>query len=124
MAMILLPVPRDEPHPETLADVIREARHARQMSYRDVERESGGAVGSSTVHKIEQGTRVSVEPRTLTGLARALRVPIDRLRVANGQTARVPREPFTLPDRANALTARQRRLVIAVIDGLLEAHRQ
>ena len=49
---------------------------------------------------------------------------MDRVRAAAGHTAKVPREQFTLPDRANLLTAKQRRLVLALVDGLLEAGRE
>lgn len=116
------PVADDTQRP-TLADLVSKARSDLDMSYRDVEDRSGGVVKHSSVHRIETGERLSVEPRTLGGLSKALKIPIEQLRAANGQTGRVPAEPFTVPDRLNALTAKQRRLLVSIGDALLDRGR-
>ncbi len=94
------------------------------MSVRDVANASGGGLTSTTVHDIETGKRARVGPKVLGGLSKALGIPLSQLRAAQGHTGRVPSQPFVLPDRANELTARQRRVVVEMVDVLLEASRR
>lgn len=107
-----------------LATLVREARSAREMSIRDVVRASGSVMSSSTVHAIEQGQRTTVGPEILTGLSKALGIPMTQMRAAQGRHGRVPSQPFVLPPRASELTARQRRVVLEMVDVLLDAGRQ
>jgi transcriptional regulator with XRE-family HTH domain len=109
--------------PTSLADLVRDARTDRKMSLRDVETASGGTVGFSQVSRIEQGQHASVKQRTLVGLSTALGIPMEKLRAANGDPVKVPKEPFVLPERASLLPMKDRRLVLALVDGLLAARR-
>lgn len=113
-----------------LPELVAAERKRRRMTVRAVAAAAGtdgqgrALLSSTTVSDIERGRRTQVTPRALEGLSVALGVPITRLREASGNTGRVPSAPFVLPDRANLLTAKERRLVLAMVDGLLEARRQ
>lgn len=106
-----------------LATLVRDTRAERGLSVRDVADRSGGALSSTTVHEIEKGVRTNPGPTVLRGLAKALTVPIGAVRAAAGHTGPVPAGRFELPDRADELTAKERRLVVAVVDAILAARR-
>jgi transcriptional regulator with XRE-family HTH domain len=110
-------------HPTSLAELVRDARSDADMSLRDVEKASGGTVTYSQVSRIELGHHTTVKPRALVGLSTALGIPMEKLRAANGDPANVPKEPFVLPERASLLPMKDRRLVLALVDGLLSARR-
>lgn len=93
------------------------------MTMGDVDRATGGAVSKSTISRIEQGRQHTLSPPLTQALAKALGLPVSRLNAAQGHHGSVPTQPFVLPDRAQRLTARERRVVLSVMDALLEAHR-
>jgi transcriptional regulator with XRE-family HTH domain len=109
--------------PATLRQLLNDALARSGWTLREVERRSEGRLGRDTLSRIRSGRTRHVRPDTLQALHEVLRIPLTRLRAANGQAARVPPEPFMLPARANGLTARERALVLAVVDGLLAARR-
>jgi transcriptional regulator with XRE-family HTH domain len=106
---------------ETLADLVARRRAELGMSTRAVERASGGLVRHSSVGEIERGMRSRPGERTLQGLARALRLPERQLREAARLGGGPVGRPFVLPDRADRLTARERRLVLELVEVLLAA---
>lgn len=79
----------------------------------------GVAVSSSTLHAVESGQRVDVSDRVLAGIAAGLGCPEAEVRRAAGRPA--SRRPFVLPERAELLTARERRLILGMVDALLDA---
>ena len=83
---------------------------------------SGGKASKATIGRIENGVYSGYERRTLEGIAQALLLPMRQVRDAAGLTPEVP-EPFVLPDRADELTPRERRLVLELVDVLLTQHR-
>lgn len=95
----------------------------RAMDRRDVHSISGLArvsgIGLQTANRLLKGEGVPSE-QTLQRVADALHVDITTLRRAAGRPAG-ERTPFTLPERANQLSDRQRTVVLSVIDALLEA---
>lgn len=88
---------------------------------REVADKSGGLLSKTHVAAIERGDTVRVTDRTLAGLSMALGVSAAKLRVAAGLSARVL-PPFQLPARADRLSLRERKVVLAMIDVLLAAH--
>lgn len=108
----------------TLADLIAAERKRQGLSLRDVAERAGGLVSHSAIAAIERGQRASVTDETIDGLAKGLDVPVDRVRRA----ARVARPdvdgPFVLPRRAARLSRRERELVLAMVDALLEARKR
>lgn len=106
-----------------LATLVADARSSKGLSVRDVADRSGGALSSTTVHEIEKGVRTHPGPTVLRGLAKGLGVPLRDVRAAAGHTGAVPAGRFVLPDRADELTAKERRLVVGLVDALLDARR-
>lgn len=108
----------------TLAELVAAERQRQGLSLRQVADLAGGLITHSTVHAIERGERESFDDDTLDGLAKALSVPIDRVRKAAGVRRPDTDEPFVLPKRANRLTRKERQLVTDMVDALLEAKRR
>lgn len=105
----------------SLADLIADRRAELGLSLRQAAEKSGGLVGYTTINDIERGGTRRVNDQTITGLATALDLSEARIRRAAGLSAQqLP--PFEMPSRANRLNARERRLVLSVIDTLLAAH--
>jgi transcriptional regulator with XRE-family HTH domain len=108
----------------TLAVLVRTERDRQGLSLREVAELSGGIVSHSSVHAIEHGARSEVGDETLDGLAKALGVPIDRLRRAAGVRTPDVQEPFVLPRRASRLSRKEREVVLSMVDALLEAKKR
>lgn len=105
---------------ETLQDLVADRRAELGLSLRQAAEKSGGRVSHSTFGAIEHGQRTRVDDTTIEGLAEALSVPLGRVRRAAGLSERqLP--PFVLPARADRLNARERRVVLAMIETLLAA---
>lgn len=107
----------------TLAELVAARREELELSLRQAAEKSGGLVSSSGLHSIERGMSVAITEATVVGLAEALDLAPNTIRRAAGlaQTSLLP--PFTVPARANRLNMRERKLVLNLIDTLLEAHR-
>lgn len=104
----------------TLPELVAARRRELGLSYRDVSAGSGGLVSYSRVATIEAGEVSEISDRVLEGLAAGLDLSLSRVRRAAGVPVRD--RPFEIPARANRLNARERRLVLALIDTLLAAH--
>lgn len=98
-----------------LAALVHDTRLKRTMSMRDVAAQSRGLLSHSTISRIEMGDYSSSTEKTLKGLHFALDLPMAKLRDAAGTRARVPAKPFILPEDADRMTARQRRVVRELI---------
>ena len=90
---------------------------------REAARATHGKMSHSHLARIAHGQTVRVRTSTLTALSSALDIPISKLRAANGSEPSV-RHPFVLPERANELTASERRAVATMVAALLAAHDQ
>jgi transcriptional regulator with XRE-family HTH domain len=107
----------------TLAELLANRREQLGMSTRDVADSSAGLVSKTTVAAIESGTMRVVSDRVLDGLAIALDLTPSRVySAAHRRQQQLP--PFTVPDRADRLNARERKLVLSLIDTLLAARDQ
>lgn len=106
----------------TLADLIAGQRRKLGLSVRQAAEKSGGRISASRLNSVEHGA-IPAEDRILAGLADALGLPLAKVRAAAGRDRAAPLPPFTLPDRADRLNARERKTVLAVVDALLAAHR-
>jgi transcriptional regulator with XRE-family HTH domain len=107
---------------ESLADLVARVRADKGLSLRQVADASGGLISHTRVQAIEDGNDARVSDRVLRGLAAGLGISLKSLRTAAGFSDPTAR-PFTIPERANRLTQRERRLILEMIDTLLEAHR-
>lgn len=107
----------------TLAELVASRREELGLSLRQAAEKSGGRVSSSGLHSIERGMSTAITEETVTGLSEALDLTLASVRRAAGlaQTSSLP--PFIVPARANRLNMRERKLVLNLIDTLLEAHR-
>lgn len=105
----------------TLAELVAARRAELGLSLRQVAEKSQGLTSPSHIGYIEQGNVVDVSDRVLTGLSVALDLPVGQVRRAAGLQPSEPR-PFVVPERAGRLNARERKLVLALIDTLLAAH--
>lgn len=106
---------------QPLSALVADARAHAGLSLRQVAEASGGLLSKTHVAAIERGDTVRVTDRTLAGLAMALGLSAAKLRAAAGLSSRVL-PPFEVPSRANRLSLRERKVVLAVIDALLAAH--
>lgn len=106
-----------------LAALVRAQRAELGLSLRQAAEKSGGLVGPSTLNAIERGEPRRVTDRIITGIATALELPESKVRRAAGLAAQAM-PPFVLPARAQRLTARERRLVLNLVDTLLAAHQK
>ena len=108
----------------TLRELVTAAIDRQGWSLREAERQTGGRISRDTLSRLVTGRTRHVKPDTLVSLHEVLRIPMSKLRAANGQSVRdVPAEPFTLPRRADALTLAERLVVVSMVDALLAAHR-
>lgn len=106
-----------------LASLVTERRAELGISLREAADRSGGLVSKSQIAAIERGETTTVTDKTVRGLALALDVPVPRVWAAAGvRPSRL--RPFEVPERANRLNARERRLVLTLIDTLLAAHEE
>lgn len=106
----------------SLAELVAERREQLGMSLRGAAEASGGLVSKTHLAAIETGETTAVSDRMLRGIALALELPLGRVREAAG--VRPALRPFSCPERADRLNARERRLVISLIDTLLAAREE
>lgn len=105
----------------TLAELVTKRREQLGLSLRGVADASGGLVSKTNVGAIERGDYQVTGDRVLRGLALALELSVDEVTAAAGRQWR-RLQPFTLPEKADRLNARERKLVLSLIDTLLAAH--
>jgi transcriptional regulator with XRE-family HTH domain len=111
----------DDDNPEvTVADLVIAALARKDMSMRDAAERTGGRVSHSQIARICRGETTTIQPQTLQALSDALRIPIRRLREANGWAPATGR-PFVLPERADELSVAERRVIVNMIGALLAA---
>lgn len=104
-----------------LAELVSHRREQLGMSLRDVEAASEGLVSKTHLGAIERGEYPSQRgDRVLRGLSLALELPIETVYKAAGRSAK-KMPPFVLPEKAQQLNVRERKVVLAMIDALLLA---
>jgi hypothetical protein len=90
--------------------------------YRTLAGRSMGRISPSTLNNIATGKHSGVmKSEQLAGLAMVIGRPAPEVARMLGQPYADPGRPFTLPERANALTQQQRRVVLSVVDAILSA---
>jgi transcriptional regulator with XRE-family HTH domain len=105
-----------------LQRLVRERRAELGLSLREAAEQSRGGVSAATISIMERGEHSGVaSDRTLRGLSRALKLPLGEVREAAGKSAKEPVE-FRLPKEADRLTDQQRRVVLKMVEALLEAN--
>ena len=104
----------------SLAELVTRRRAELGLSLRDVAEATGGVASYSTIHEMEAGARMRFGAAKLDAVADALGLSRSAVRQAAGRPARAL-APFVLPERASGLTPKQRRLVVRLVDLLLEA---
>lgn len=104
---------------ESLPELIRRRREQLGVSLREAAERSDGMISHSRLGEIEGGGLGAISDRLLEGIARGLDLHLSAVRAAAGVPPRV--RPFVVPDRANRLNPRERRLVLELIDTLLAA---
>lgn len=105
----------------TLPDLVADRREQLGLSLRQVADASGGLVSKTHIAAVERGDLVVPSDRILRGLALALSLDVKTVFNAAQRSLReLP--PFTLPEKASRLNARERRLVLSLVDTLLAAH--
>lgn len=93
------------------------------MSTRQAALRSRGQVSYETLRLLAKGEHSGrLEEDTVAGLALALDVPRSRILAAMGQQMLQPLPPFELPKRAQQLSRAQRKVVLAVVEGLLSSY--
>ena len=107
----------------SLADLVQRERARQGLSLRQVAERSGGLLSTSTVHAVEQGRRARLTDETLDGLAKALDLQPEQVRRAAGVRPGDTLGPFVLPRRFQRLTVKERDLLVALGDALLDAQR-
>lgn len=91
------------------------------MSVRAAADRSRGQVSYETLRLIAVGQHSGkISPQVAEGLSLALDVPVSSIYQAAGRPR--PQGRFDLPERADALNARERKAVLSVIDAILAAH--
>lgn len=95
----------------------------RPLSQRDAAARSQGQVSHEIIGQLSRGTHSGkLSDRTVAGLALALDVPRSDILRAMDRQRYVGQSPFQAPDRWQRLTHAQRKIVMAVGDGLLAAY--
>lgn len=92
------------------------------LSYRAAaDRTKGSAheISFGTINQLANGRGGPVTDRTVRGLAKALDVPVGKVRLAVGRSETEPTE-FLLPEKAKHLTPRQRKAILHMVDALLD----
>lgn len=108
---------------DTLSELVEARREELGLSFAALAAASGGLVSKSHAAAIEAGDLHVPSERVLRGLALALDLPVDRVFTAAGrQYQKQDLGRFTLPEKADRLNARERKLVLSLIETLLAAH--
>jgi len=91
------------------------------LSYRRAAARSGGLVSHATLNQLVLGreTVTGKSHKTLQGIALAIDLPLSVVAEAAGQTPKEPTE-FRLPKKANKLSPKQRRAILAMVNALLD----
>ena len=109
----------------TLSDFIRQTRHEKRLSTKEVEINSDGEISDSYVSRIESGIVQNVSPEKLNALAKGLQIPSDTLyRVARGLPAESPKDRLEILAEAfdgQDLTESDWKEIEAVIKTLIDA---
>ena len=105
----------------TLQRLILDTLAEQDLSYRAAAERSRGMVTHTTLNTLANGRR---DPKTLTdqsiaGIALALGVSEREVRKAIGLSRTEPPTVFKLPAKANRLTPKQRKVILATIDAFL-----
>lgn len=91
------------------------------LSYREAAKRSDGMASHATFYQLATGQHSGrVSDRTINGLALALELSAREVREAAGLGDQEEPPEFRLPKRAGRLTQRQRRVILAMVDALLE----
>src|SRR3954467_14176405 len=95
------------------------------MSHREAAARSGGLVSHATIGNIAGGRHSgNIDDSTIDGLALALDVKRSEILGAINRSHLAAGKPFEVPERWQRLTHAQRKLVVALGDGLLAAYEQ
>lgn len=90
--------------------------------YRALARRSRGAVSASTLNNIVIGKHSGkLKDGQLSGVAMAIGRPARDVAGMVGRSYADPAQPFVMPERANALSRQQRKVVLSVVDAILTA---
>lgn len=76
-------------------------------------------VSYESIRRVSTGEHTNIKDETADAIAMMLGVPVDDVLLAAGQRVRLGR--FTLPRRADKLEKKERRVVLAVVDAILDA---
>lgn len=97
----------------------------RPLSHREAAARSGGLVSHATIGNIASGRHSgNIDDSTVDGLALALDVKRSEILASIHRSHVAAGKPFEAPERWQRLTHVQRKLVIALGDGLLAAYEQ
>lgn len=95
------------------------------ISHREAAARSGGKVSHATIGNIAGGRHSgNIDDKTIDGLALGLDLKPSEIRAAIRRSHVAAGKPFEVPERWQRLTHVQRKLVIALGDGLLAAYEQ
>lgn len=107
----------------TLAEMIKAARD-KGMTYRELERRSGGVVKAQTFNNIALGKhslQFKDPAATAEAMATALGEPVARVRTAMGEGPGSELPPIPWPERFNRLSPARRKLALQLLEDLLTA---
>lgn len=91
------------------------------LTFRAASRKSGGLVSHASLNNIALGKHTGgISDDVARGIALAIDVPLSEVLEAAGKSGVEPTE-FRLPKRASQLTPAQRRLVLNMVNALLDA---
>jgi hypothetical protein len=100
-------------------------RPGKSLSHRDAAARSGGRISHATIGNITSGRHGGkLDDKTVEGLALALDLPRSEILRATYRSSQVVVRPFEAPESWQKLTHAQRKVVIAVGNGLLDAYEQ
>jgi hypothetical protein len=91
------------------------------LTYRGAADRSEGLVSFGTINQIATGRHTGrLTPRAQRGLALALDVPLGKIEQVYAESQDAPAAMYRLPERANQLSPKQFKALLAVMDGFLE----
>lgn len=105
---------------DELRRLIRAEMDRQRLTYRAAAERANGLISYSHLSNIVNGRHPGeLDDRTVAGIALAIGVTEKKVRAAYETTNPRPLE-FTLPSKANRLTAKQRMAVLALVDAFLD----